>query len=330
MDIDTTVKEANTSMEKEEEMSGFKKRKSHLSLALPTGTLNDLVRSWLKEDVPSFDYGGTVVGEREEKAVLLCKSPGVLAGCPFFEAVFKQLNCKVKWLYNEGATLLPVCTVAEVTGKVNRLLLGERVALNCITRASGVATKAKKLAEFKQSAAWQGEIAGTRKTTPGFRLVEKYALLVGGVSTHRYDLSSMIMLKDNHIWSVGSVASAVQAARKTGGFSIKIEVECRSIVDAREAAKSGADVVMLDNFAPEALHNAAMVLKQEFPHVVIEASGGINVENITSYFGPHINVISLGSLTQGYECVDFSLKIQKEGRDPKNPVVKEDLLELNI
>lgn len=313
-----------------EGMSNSKRGKSDLSLILPTSTLNDLVHTWLSEDLPSFDYGGTVVGDREEKAVLLCKSPGVLAGCPFFEAVFKHLNCKVKWFVSEGAQLVPVCTVAEVTGKVNRLLIGERVALNCIARASGVATKAKRLAELKQMASWTGEVAGTRKTTPGFRLVEKYALLVGGISTHRYDQSSMIMLKDNHIWSVGSVSSAVKAARKAGGFSIKIEVECRNITEAREAARSGAGIIMLDNFTSEALHSSARVLKEEFPHITLEASGGINEGNITNYFGPHIDVISLGSLTQGYECVDFSLKIHKEGRDLRNPAVKEDPLELNI
>ena len=313
-----------------EEMFTSKRAKSDLSLILPTTTLNDLVHTWLSEDLPSFDYGGTVVGDREEKAVLLCKSPGVLAGCPFFEAVFKHLNCKVKWLISEGTQLVPVCTVAEVTGKVNRLLIGERVALNCITRASGVATKAKRLTELKHMASWAGEVAGTRKTTPGFRLVEKYALLVGGISTHRYDQSSIIMLKDNHIWSVGSVSSAVMAARKAGGFSIKIEVECRNIAEAREAARSGADIIMLDNFTSEALHSSAKVLKEEFPNVTLEASGGINEGNITNYFGRHIDVISLGSLTQGYECVDFSFKIHKEGHDPRNPAVKEDLLELNI
>lgn len=303
---------------------------SRLDLSLCGSTVNDLVRSWLKEDVPSFDYGGTVVGNKEDKALLLCKSPGVLAGCPFFDAVFKQLNCKVKWLYSEGTSLSPVCTVAEITGKVNRLLLGERIALNCITRTSGVATQARRLMELKQLASWHGEVAGTRKTTPGFRLVEKYALLVGGVSMHRFDLSSMIMLKDNHIWSVGSISSAVHAARKAGGFSIKIEVECRSVSEAREAASAGADIVMLDNFSPEALHKSATVLKREFPHVIIEASGGLNEENVTQYFGPNVDVVSLGSLTQGYSTVDFSMKIQKEGRDPRNPVVKEDVLELNI
>lgn len=285
-------------------------------------SLRQHVQQWLAEDTPSFDYGGFVVGDREETAVLLCKSRGILAGVPFFDAIFHELGCKVEWVCSEGVQVEPATTVAKVTGKVNKILLGERVALNCITRASGIATKAKDLTKLKEDHKWNGEVAGTRKTTPGFRIVEKYALLVGGVSTHRYDLSSMIMLKDNHIWTAGSVRQAVQDARSVGGFSIKIEVECRSVEEAREAANAGADVVMLDNFDPEALHKAAEVLKQEFPHLLIEGSGGVKRENIAQYFGPHVDVISMGSLTQGYEAVNFSLKILKEGHNPHNPVVK--------
>ncbi|XP_068747115.1 nicotinate-nucleotide pyrophosphorylase [carboxylating]-like isoform X2 [Montipora capricornis] len=240
-------------------------------------SLRQHIQHWLAEDSPSFDYGGFVVGETEETAILLCKSRGVLAGIPFFDAIFEELGCKVEWLFPEGEQIQPATTVAKVIGKVNKILLGERVALNCITRASGVATKARNLAKLKEERNWNGEIAGTRKTTPGFRMVEKYALLVGGVSTHRYDLSSMIMLKDNHIWTAGSVKRAVGDARKVGGFSIKIEVECRSIDEAREAATAGADVVMLDNFEPDALHKTAAVLKQEFPHLLIEGSGGVKL-----------------------------------------------------
>lgn len=295
---------------------------SKLSNLVPRVSLRQHVLLWLAEDTPGFDYGGFVVGETEETAVLLCKSKGVLAGVPFFDAIFNELGCKVEWEFSEGTQIEPKTMVARVTGKVNKILLGERVALNCITRACGIATKARNLAKLKAEQKWHGEIAGTRKTTPGFRLVEKYALLVGGVSTHRYDLSSMIMLKDNHIWSAGSVKRAVQDARKVGGFSIKIEVECRSIEEATEAATAGADVVMLDNFEPEALHKTAAVLKQEFPHLFIEGSGGVTIDNVIQYFGPHVDVVSMGSLTQGYEAVNFSLKVLKEGHDPHNPVVK--------
>eukprot|EP00112_Aurelia_sp_Birch-Aquarium-sp1_P000907 Seg1089.2 transcript_id=Seg1089.2/GoldUCD/mRNA.D3Y31 product="Nicotinate-nucleotide pyrophosphorylase" protein_id=Seg1089.2/GoldUCD/D3Y31 len=281
----------------------------------------ECVKQWLQEDTPGFDYGGFVVGESVESAVLLCKSPGVLSGVPFFEEVFRQLDCEVQWKFEEGAMLDPICKVAFVHGKVKNILLGERVALNLLTRSSGISTQCRRLQGIKQQMIWQGTIAGTRKTTPGFRIVEKYALLVGGASTHRYDLSSMVMLKDNHIWSVGNIENAVKKARGVCGFSTKIEVECRTIEDAKTAANAGAEVVMLDNFDPEALHVAAAEVKASFPNIIIEASGGINEKVIENFMGPDVDVISMGCLTQGYPVVDFSLKIIKDGKNPENPIV---------
>ena len=280
-----------------------------------------LVRSWLQEDIPSFDYGGFVVGNGRREAVLLCKSPGVLCGVPFFTAVFEELGCGVEWLYTEGSLLQPVCEVARVSGPVNKLLQGERTALNLLTRASGIATHARDLAKEVERIGWLGEVAGTRKTTPGFRLVEKYSLMVGGVSTHRHDLSQMVMLKDNHIWSAGSVCLAVGKARKVAGFSIKIEVECRSIAEAKEAAEAGAEIVMLDNFEPAALAVAAKSLKRDFPHLTIEASGGIRRDTLAQFCLPEVDVVSLSTTTQGYSTVNFSFKLCVEGRDPHNPKV---------
>ena len=167
--------------------------------------VKELVRAWLREDTPHFDFGGYVVGENKEKAQLLGKSAGILAGKPFVDAVFRELDCDVEWLVSEGEEIQPVRIIAIVTGKARNLLLGERVALNCIARTSGIATYCQKLRNMAVDAKWHGRIAGTRKTTPGFRLAEKYAMIVGGVDTHRYDLSSMIMLKDNHIESVGCI-----------------------------------------------------------------------------------------------------------------------------
>lgn len=293
-----------------------------LQCLLPPTSVSDLVRSWLQEDMPSFDYGGIVVGEKRETAVLLCKSPGVLAGVPFFNEVFTQLDCEVLWKEIEGSFLEPICQAAVVKGKARNILIGERSALNCLARASGIATLAKQMTDIAKKSDWKGRVAGTRKTTPGFRMVEKYALLVGGADTHRYDLSSMIMLKDNHIWSAGSISQAVKNARQAGGFSIKIEVECRSLEEAREAAQAGAEIVMLDNFTPEAAASAASQLKSEFPHIILEASGGITEETISSFCTPNIDVISTSKLTQGYPVVDFSLKIRKAGHDPSNPVVQ--------
>lgn len=158
---------------------------------------------------------------------------------------------------------------------------------------------------------WHGEVAGTRKTTPGFRVVEKYAMLVGGVSMHRQDLSGMVMLKDNHVWASGSITQAVKDARSVCGFSSKIEVECCSAEEGREAARAGADIVMLDNFKSQELHVAARALKEEFSTLLIEASGGVTPENLAMYLSPHVDVISLGCITQGCPFVDFSLKVQK-------------------
>lgn len=290
----------------------------NLSHLLHPIRLRETVNEWLKEDTPNFDYGGFVVGEKVEKAFLLCKGEGVLAGLPFFEEVFKTLDCTIDWHAQEGDDLQPYTKVATVTGRVRNILLGERIALNCVTRASGIATYGRKLNKLvsnhvieETGAPWHGEIAGTRKTTPGFRIVEKYALLVGGLATHRYDLSSMIMLKDNHIWSAGSITQVVKDARSVGGFSLKIEVECRSLEEGLEAAEAGCDIVMLDNFIPQLLHETASSIKKQYPSLTIEASGGINESNILQFVGKDIDVISLSRTTQGYDAIDFSLKILK-------------------
>ncbi|XP_065831350.1 nicotinate-nucleotide pyrophosphorylase [carboxylating]-like [Oscarella lobularis] len=286
-----------------------------LSTILSPLSLKTLASQWLAEDTPSFDYGGYIVGDKDEEAILWMKSTGVLAGCPFVSTVFDELKCEINWTVAEGDyvdTTSGRVKVARVRGAARRLLLGERVALNCLARASGVATHARRLRKLAEAANWKGHLAGTRKTTPGFRLVEKYALHVGAMATHRYDLSSMIMLKDNHIWSVGGITKAVQDARKLAGFSMKIEVECRSLDEAIEAGKAGADIVMLDNFEPSNLHATAKRVKETFPSIILEASGGIQEGNIEKYFGPHVDVISMGSATQGYSTVDFSLKVDKE------------------
>lgn len=288
---------------------------------LTPSSLRHTVREWLKEDTPSFDFAGFVVGEKEETAVLLMKQAGVFAGRPFVDAIFRELDCSVKWHIEEGEYVEPIKTIATITGKVRHLLLGERVSLNCVTRASGIATLARRVAEAASRTGWKGEVAGTRKTTPGFRMVEKYSLLVGGVSTHRYDLSSMIMLKDNHIWTAGSISQAVKEARVVGGFSSKIEVECRSLEEAVEAAEAGAEIVMLDNFDPKVAGTAAKELKTKFPSLIIELSGGITEETLTTFCIDNVDVISMGKLTQGYSTIDLSFKICKAGKDPVNPTV---------
>lgn len=282
--------------------------------SIPGHALTRLARDWLAEDAPNFDPAGVCVGSQEVEARLLCKTPNsVLAGSPFFTAVFTEVGCNVEWLHQEGADIGPdaITLTAVVRGPARCLLLGERPALNCLARASGIATRCSQLRATAKAAGWHGEVAGTRKTTPSFRLVEKYAMLVGGASMHRQDLSGMVMLKDNHVWASGSITEAVKAARTVCGFSSKIEVECRSTDEAREAAAARADIIMLDNFQPQELHVASRTLKQEFPALLIEASGGVSPENFSTYLSPHVDIVSLGCITQGCPVVDFSLKVQK-------------------
>ncbi|KAJ2378922.1 nicotinate-nucleotide diphosphorylase (carboxylating) [Coemansia sp. RSA 2611] len=281
---------------------------------LPT-TYARTIEAWLAEDIPAFDYGGYVVGDDVKVATLYCKSPGVLAGIPFFNEVFRQTGCSVEWSFEEGVEIIPhegKVVVAEVRGAARRILMGERLALNILARCSGVASRARRLRQLADNAGFAGVVAGTRKTTPGFRLVEKYGMQVGGADTHRMDLSSMVMLKDNHVWATGSITKAVAEARAVAGFSVKIEVECQSEADAIEAIEAGADIVMLDNFGPEQLRASALNIKANCPgyqHVLIEASGGITEETAADYMGPGIDIISFGTMTQGVPHVDFSLKI---------------------
>jgi len=268
------------------------------------------VAEWLEEDTPSFDYGGFVVGEEIAEARLLGKSAGIVAGVPFFDEVFRQLDCTVEWHVKEGESFEPITHCATVRGPVRKLLLGERVALNTLARCSGIATKSARLLALLRKAGYPNALAGTRKTTPGFRLVEKYGMLVGGVDPHRQDLSAMTMLKDNHIWACGSITNAVRAAKASGGFAIKVEVECQSLEEAEEAIQAGADVVMLDNFTPDGVKTAAQTLKEKHgTKVLVEVSGGLTEENVEKFVTPYVDVLSTSSIHQGVKHVDFSLKI---------------------
>merc|ERR1711959_169276 len=188
--------------------------------------------------------GGAVVGTSVREARLLMKSPGIFAGKPFVQAVFDAVGCSVHWeeVAQEGtwldASSEARVLLATVRGPANNLLRGERTALNTLSRCSGVATQSWEAVALARKAGWAGYVAGTRKTTPGFRIAEKYGLLVGGAATHRLDLSQMVMLKDNHIWASGSITQAVKDARVAAGFSQKIEVECQSLKEAIEAAQA--------------------------------------------------------------------------------------------
>ncbi|EKM59254.1 uncharacterized protein PHACADRAFT_249577 [Phanerochaete carnosa HHB-10118-sp] len=274
------------------------------------------VMAWLQEDTPSFDYGGFVVGEALREAFLLGKGrqTAILAGKPFFTEVFTQLGCEVEWHMEEGETFEPIKHVATVRGKARHILLGERVALNMLARCSGIATKSRRILDLARANGYKGIIAGTRKTTPGFRLVEKYGMLVGGIDAHRHDLSSMIMLKDNHIWSSGSITNAIKQARKVGGFSLLLDVEVQSEVEADEAIDAGADIIMLDNIEGDQLKDVAARLKEKWTgkrKFLFESSGNITETNLHERAINEIDILSTSVVHQSVQHIDFSLKIQK-------------------
>lgn len=187
--------------------------------------LNELAKNWLLEDTSSFDYASAVVDQKEVEFVIYMKSPGVLAGIPFATAVFSQLGLTPVWFYSDGDIITSLSEIARISGQANKLLLAERVVLNVLSRASGVATITAAMREQLTGIGWKGVLAGTRKTTPGFRMVEKYSLLVGGADMHRYDLSSMIMLKDNHVTMAGSILQA------TNLFTLLNDLKCSKFLD---------------------------------------------------------------------------------------------------
>ncbi|KAJ6647418.1 Nicotinate-nucleotide pyrophosphorylase [carboxylating], partial [Pseudolycoriella hygida] len=276
--------------------------------------LQECARNWLKEDSPNFDLQAIVAGDQNILAKIFCKSAGVLAGVPFVNAIVKELECSVNWLFKEGEYVdASECSieVAHVTGKGHCVLLAERLILNVLSRCSGVATRARRIRDKLTQFGWTGSLAGSRKTTPGFRLVEKYGLMVANVDPHRYDLGSMVMLKDNHITVSGSIKIAVDKVKTIAGFSTKIEVECRNIEEALEAASLSVDIIMLDNFTPDDLENTSKHIKRDFPHILTEASGGITEENVHRYAITTVDIISTSSLVQGYEAIDFSMKVSK-------------------
>lgn len=251
------------------------------------------------------------VGRSVRRQYYCASQRGCWQGAPFFEAVCGEAGCTVEWDHREGAWLEPVTRVATVQGHVRDLLLAERPALNVLSRVSGVATLARQVSTQARVAGWPGQVTGTRKTTPGFRLPEKYGLLVGGAGTHRYGMSDLIMLKDNHIWAMGGVRKALHAVHTLAGRTLKVEVECRSLEEALEAAEAGADIIMLDNFTSELLHHAALSVKTAFPGTLVEASGGVTPQNLLQFLGPHVDMVSMGCLTQGPPSIDFSLKLSK-------------------
>ncbi|WP_123536917.1 carboxylating nicotinate-nucleotide diphosphorylase [Halosimplex salinum] len=267
------------------------------------------IEQWLREDVGHHDVTNQVPGETTGR--LVAKESGVVAGLEAASAVFEYLGVSVTDSADAGDRIESGDRVLEVAGPAREVLRGERVAVNVTGHASGIATKTRAAVDAARTESDDVRVAGTRKTTPGLRGIEKRAVVAGGGDTHRLDLSHMVMVKDNHVAEMG-LESAVEHFRERASFSTKIEVEVETVAEAPRAAEAGADIVLLDNMDPETtaeavglLHEAADEVGRE---VLAEASGGITVEDVPDYAATGVDVISMGSLTHSAPTLDLSFR----------------------
>lgn len=279
-----------------------------ISPDIPPSVLESIRRA-LEEDIGSGDLTTSLLVPEEDisKARFIAKSAFVLAGIPFAREVFRMLNPSVEWtsFSADGEWLRSGDVIAELSGKTRSILTGERVSLNILQRLSGIATLTNTYAEETQG--MKTRIVDTRKTVPGMRFMEKYAVRIGGGYNHRFGLFDGVLIKTNHITAVGGISEAVKRARQAHHLS-KIEIEVETLRDLVQALEAGADIVMLDNMSVSDMRKAVQIVQGK---VLLEASGGINLENVREVAGTGVDMISVGALTHSAAAVDISLQLIK-------------------
>jgi nicotinate-nucleotide pyrophosphorylase (carboxylating) len=270
--------------------------------------VEELVRRALLEDIGPGDITteATVPADKMCTAVIIAKEAGVLCGLPVAQTVFRVMDPSLTFevLAPEGSEVTPGQEVARITGPARSVLTAERVALNFMQRMSGIASVTRQLAESIKY--FHARLVETRKTTPGLRLLEKYAVRVGGGLNHRYGLHDAILIKDNHIAVVGGVRQAVIAARKAASHTSRVEVEVESLEQLQEALDAGADVILLDNMDTDTMKKA---VEMTGGRATLEASGGITAANLADVARTGVDIISMGALTHSVKSLDLSLEI---------------------
>ena len=264
------------------------------------------VQNALKEDIGFIDITtDNLVENKILKLNLIAKAEGVLCGLDVFEIVFKELSddIKITFFFKDGDEVKNGDKVAEVEGLASTVLIGERTALNYIQRMSGIATLTNKYQKVLDK--YGVKITDTRKTTPGFRLFEKYSVMVGGATPHRFNLSDCVMIKDNHIAYAGSITNAVNKIRKCISHTHKIEVECETLAQVNEALACGADIIMLDNMTNEMMTEAVKLIDKR---AIVEASGNVTYERLEEIAKTGVDIISTSSIVAGAKTLDLSLK----------------------
>lgn len=266
-----------------------------------------ILLSALREDISSEDVTTNAVMPTAIPGTvdLLCKEDGVIAGLPIFARVFALLDpaVKVDFFCQEGDAVSKGQRLAVVQGDIRVLLSGERVALNFLQRMSGIATYTRAVADRLNGA--RTKLLDTRKTTPNLRLLEKYAVRVGGGHNHRFNLSDGVLLKDNHIAAAGGVKEAVAMAKAYAPFVRKIEVEVENLDMVRQAVEAGADIIMLDNMTHEEMKEALSLIQGR---AETECSGNVTLDNVAALADLGVDYISCGALTHSAPILDLSLK----------------------
>ena len=271
-----------------------------------------LIRDALDEDIGPGDLAtmATIAAEAQGVGLFRAKKDGVVAGLVLLERIFYFIDPRVeiRHLSKDGAAVKSGTVVAEAEGPVRALLLGERTALNFLQRLSGTATLTRRYVDAVKE--FPCKVLDTRKTTPGLRTLEKYAVRMGGGTNHRIGLYDAALVKDNHIEATGSIGEAVQAVRKHAPFMAKVEVEAANLTQVQEAIDAGADVIMLDNMTIPQMAEAVKFVNKR---AGVEASGGITMDNIRQIAETGVDFISSGALTHSAPVVDFNMKITTHG-----------------
>ncbi|MDD1767771.1 MAG: carboxylating nicotinate-nucleotide diphosphorylase [Methanomassiliicoccales archaeon] len=266
------------------------------------------MEGYLQEDVGFGDITSDILIKDElGSARVTANEEGILAGLEEAIEIFSELGVKTFPMTRDGERVSKGMDVLVIEGPLKRILLGERLALNFLMKMSGIATSTSAILKECRKSNPSVKVAATRKTTPGFRLYEKKAVVIGGGDPHRYRLDDAILIKDNHLRVVGSITQAISKA-KSVSFTKKIEVEVETIEQAVEAAKAGADIIMLDNMSPEKVEVASLAVKKLNDRLLVEVSGNLNLENVHK-FAKHADILSLGWITHSARAIGFNLEI---------------------
>lgn len=277
----------------------------------PFLVLDQLLQSWLLEDIGRGDRTTqSLVGISVGQAQWIAKEPGIVAGLPIAARVFQLLNNQVafKLAVEEGQWCDRGQTIALIEGPLDALLMGERTALNLTMRLSGIATSTRKYVEQIQDLPTQ--LVDTRKTTPGLRLLEKYATQVGGAVNHRMGLDDAVMIKDNHIAAAGGIEAAIAQIRASIPYPLTIEVETESLEQVQAALQHGADIIMLDNMPIAIMQQAVQKIRQFNPRVKIEASGNVTLETIRPIAETGVDFISSSAPVTRSTWLDLSMRLK--------------------